>query len=256
MALETGSYVNSLVTSNPASTDGLAQADDHLRLIKSTIKNTLPNITGAITGTQAELNILDGYTGTTANLNVLSGTSVTSTELGYVGGVTSAIQTQIDSVSSVPTGVIMLWSGAANAIPTGYALCDGANSTPDLRNTFVLGAGSTYAVNATGGSADAIIPSHSHTASVTDGGHTHKVAKSGEVTSGVVSNVSSTSTIAAETNRGDDICYTMMSGSGTADVGQTSSSTTGISVSNSTEGTSVTNANLPPYFALCYIMKT
>ena len=95
MALETGSYVNSLVTSNPASTDGLAQADDHLRLIKSTIKNTLPNITGAITGTQAELNILDGYTGTTANLNVLSGTSVTTTELGYVGGVTSAIQTQL-----------------------------------------------------------------------------------------------------------------------------------------------------------------
>ena len=40
-----------------------------------------------------------------------------------------------------------------------------ANGTPDLRNRFVVGAGSTYAVNATGGSANATLVSHSHTAS-------------------------------------------------------------------------------------------
>lgn len=56
MALENGTYVNSLVTSNPAATDGIAQADDHIRLIKSTIKNTFPNLTGAVTATQADLN--------------------------------------------------------------------------------------------------------------------------------------------------------------------------------------------------------
>jgi hypothetical protein len=56
MALETGTYVNSLVPTNPASTDGLAQADDHIRLIKSTIKNTFPNLTGPVTATQATLN--------------------------------------------------------------------------------------------------------------------------------------------------------------------------------------------------------
>ena len=51
----------------------------------------------------------------------------------------------------VPSGVVMMWSGSANAIPSGYVLCDGSNGTPDLRNRFVIGAGSNYAVGATGG---------------------------------------------------------------------------------------------------------
>ena len=51
----------------------------------------------------------------------------------------------------VPSGVVMMWSGAANAIPSGYVICDGSNGTPDLRNRFVIGAGSNYAVGATGG---------------------------------------------------------------------------------------------------------
>lgn len=103
MALETGTYISDLNSSNPVATDGIAQADDHIRLVKSTIKATLPNITGAITGTQDELNTLDGYTGNTADLNILSGAAaagVTGTELGYVNGVTSALQTQLNSLSS------------------------------------------------------------------------------------------------------------------------------------------------------------
>ena len=59
MALETGTHINSLNASNPVSTDGLAQADDHIRLIKATIKATFPNITGAMTATQTILNGLD-----------------------------------------------------------------------------------------------------------------------------------------------------------------------------------------------------
>lgn len=54
---------------------------------------------------------------------------------------------------SVPIGGIIMWSGAIGAIPTGWALCDGNNGTQDLRNFFVIGAGDTYAVGATGGSA-------------------------------------------------------------------------------------------------------
>ena len=141
MALETGTYISSLNASNPASTDGLAQADDHIRLLKATIKATLPNVTGAITATQAELNLMDGVTATTAELNaldgitstvaelnildgvtataaelnitdgltattaqlnVLSGLTATTAELNYVDGVTSNIQTQIDSIPAVP----------------------------------------------------------------------------------------------------------------------------------------------------------
>ena len=99
MALESGTYINSLNASNPASTDGLGQADDHLRLIKSTIKSTFPNVAAAVTATPAELNVLDGYTGSTADLNKLDGLTATQAELNYVDGVTSAIQDQIDTKS-------------------------------------------------------------------------------------------------------------------------------------------------------------
>ena len=56
MALESGTFIDSLNASNPTSTDAVSQADDHLRLIKSTIKSTFPNITGAVTATQSALN--------------------------------------------------------------------------------------------------------------------------------------------------------------------------------------------------------
>jgi len=59
MALESGTYINSLVSTNPAATDGLAQADDHMRLIKATILASFPNIAGAVTATHTVLNGLD-----------------------------------------------------------------------------------------------------------------------------------------------------------------------------------------------------
>ena len=59
MALETGTHINSLNASKPVSTNGLAQAEDHIRLIKATIKATFPNITGAMTATHTVLNGLD-----------------------------------------------------------------------------------------------------------------------------------------------------------------------------------------------------
>ena len=69
MGLETGTYIDSLNTSNPGATDSVAQGDDHIRLVKSTIKNTFPNVTGAMTATHTELNLLDGCTANTAELN-------------------------------------------------------------------------------------------------------------------------------------------------------------------------------------------
>jgi len=69
MGLETGTYIDSLNTSNPGATDSVAQGDDHIRLVKSTIKNTFPNVTGAMTATHTELNLLDGCTANTTELN-------------------------------------------------------------------------------------------------------------------------------------------------------------------------------------------
>lgn len=104
MGLETASFIHQLNTSNPVSTDGLAQADDHIRLIKSAIQATFPNVAGAVTSSHSDLNKLDAYTGNTADLNLLSGqaaASVTSANVGHLSGVTSNIQTQLDG--KVPT---------------------------------------------------------------------------------------------------------------------------------------------------------
>jgi hypothetical protein len=55
------------------------------------------------------------------------------------------------SVINVPSGGIIIWSGAVSAVPSGYLLCNGQNGTPNLQNSFIVGAGSTYAVNDAGG---------------------------------------------------------------------------------------------------------
>ena len=55
--------------------------------------------------------------------------------------------------AAVPAGLIAAWSGAASAVPAGWALCDGANGTPDLRGRFLVGAGGDYAVGDVGGAA-------------------------------------------------------------------------------------------------------
>jgi len=69
MALESTTYIDGLVITNPTGTDPRSQGDDHLRLLKSTIRSTFPNVSGAMTATHTELNLIDGYTGTTAELN-------------------------------------------------------------------------------------------------------------------------------------------------------------------------------------------
>jgi hypothetical protein len=141
------------------------------------------------------------------------------------------------AATPIPAGGIFLWSGSIGSIPAGYVLCNGSNGTPDLRNRFVVGAGSTYAVDATGGSADSIVVSHTHTATVTDPGHLHDILRPWGSFAGTGLYPGSSTTY-----------------NGVKDPSDTA--TTGITVANSSTGVSGTNANLPPYYALCYIMKT
>ena len=76
----------------------------------------------------------------------------------------------LHGIQGIPSGGIIMWSGATNAIPSGYVLCDGQNSTPDLRNRFVVGASDStgdtsypgLSPDATGGSADAVVVQHRH----------------------------------------------------------------------------------------------
>jgi microcystin-dependent protein len=141
------------------------------------------------------------------------------------------LQNSTAAASPIPTGLITMWSGSTGSIPSGWVLCNGSNSTPDLRDRFVIAAGSTYAVGATGGSADSIVVSHTHT--ITDPGHSH----------GISANVALIPTTA-----------TQAPFPGADNTMQSTVKTTGITVN--TAGASGTNANLPPYYALAYIMKT
>jgi hypothetical protein len=143
-----------------------------------------------------------------------------------------------------PIGGIIMWSGTIANIPTGWALCDGTNGTPNLQDKFVVGAGSAYAVAATGGSANATLVSHSHTATstVTDPGHSHQM------------------TIEYDQSTGSGFPKPFPGGVRypTTGANWVNSNTTGVTVGTtiSTEGSSATNANLPPYYALAFIMRT
>ena len=102
------------------------------------------------------------------------GTGFTSVAPSTSGNVLTSNGTAWTSAQGFVSGMIMMWSGSIATIPTGWLLCNGSNSTPDLRDRMVIGAGSTYAVAATGGSASTTIssanlPSHTHTYSSTSG---------------------------------------------------------------------------------------
>lgn len=135
MPLESAPYINSLNASNPTGADTKAEGDDHIRLIKSAVKATFPNLTGAITADQGELNILDGatlsttelnlldgVTASTAELNLLDGVTATTTEINYIDGVTSPIQTQFAGKADITgenyTGTHDFSSATAVKAPT------------------------------------------------------------------------------------------------------------------------------------------
>jgi hypothetical protein len=151
--------------------------------------------------------------------------------------------------NAIPSGGIIIWSGASNAIPSGWYLCNGANSTPDLRNRFVVGAGSTYAVGATGGSADAITVSHTHTGSTgSAGAHRHGLNANGGALKVLGSQ---TARVAGITNAAGEGFASDYNGDNIVSEASNHSH----SFTTDSTGASGTNANLPPYYALCYIMK-
>lgn len=145
------------------------------------------------------------------------------------------IQAQtVDAVNGrgiIPVGGIILWSGQPGAIPSGWALCDGNNGTPDLRGRFVVGYngndGDYNAVGKTGGEkahalSVAEMPNHSHSVSVKTAGYAAAYNGSSEVTTAPNNGK----------NNGGQSFGSNSSGSGWA------------------------HENRPPYYVLCYIMRT
>ena len=169
---------------------------------------------------------------------------------------------------TIPVGGIIIWSGASNAIPSGWALCDGSNSTPDLRNRFVVGAGSTYSVAGTGGSKDAIVVQHNHS-SANNGSHSHGASTNtaGEhnhqfkATWRMGDEVGWSNSNKVFSGDEDSSWYWVSTHQRIKDAGAHSHTVSINSGGNhnhtiNNSGSSGTDANLPPYFALCYIMRT
>jgi microcystin-dependent protein len=146
-----------------------------------------------------------------------------------------------------------MWSGTIASIPSGWVLCNGSNSTPDLRNRFIIGAHSDTAGVAystvtgsntqTGGTKDAGVVSHTHTATsvVTDPGHNHTLNKYYAGTGG-------DSPYLNGFNQATPVT--------TSDPTGTSFTSISVATTNASTGSSGTDQNLPPYYALAFIMKT
>lgn len=170
----------------------------------------------------------------------------------------------------IQTGMIVMWSGTIANIPTGWVLCDGTNSTPDLRDKFIIGAtaddGGVAKTNVetsytqSGGDKDAIVPSHNHSASFSGGSHYHNMFR-GENSGGTVlwdqhNNIFNRTFATTTRTTGADGDTAIGGTNSTPNGGRTANASLSGSVTVNTTGTSVTNANLPPYFALAFIMKT
>ena len=201
--------------------------------INNAIRELMAQLKDQQTGADAD-NFVVGGAFTCSGAAVFSstvalGASATATTQSANDNSTKLATTAYVANNGVPSGCIVIWSGSSGSIPSGWNLCNGSNGTPDLRDRFVVGAGSTYAVGNTGGTKDAIVVSHSH--SVSDPGHNHSLGFQNTT-------IDQNSGSAGLVRQGS-------SNTGTA--------STGISI-NST-GDSGTNANLPPYYALCYIQK-
>jgi len=196
------------------------------------------------------LPVLSGGTGQTTVALAINALLPTQTSNSGKYLTTDGSTASWGSVVTFTSGMILMWSGTIATIPSGWYLCNGSNGTPDLRNRFIIGAHSdtssvaystvTGSNTQTGGTKDAIVVSHTHTATVTDAGHSHTLPNSTSAQAGFDNGGAST------TDAGSSRTPSMA----------TNTATTGISVTNSTEGSSGTNQNLPPYYALAFIMKS
>jgi microcystin-dependent protein len=238
MALETATYINGLVPANPLGSDAIAFADDHIRLIKSTLKATFPAITGPVTLTQDQIN-----------------------SAMPIGGII------MWSGPTVPAGWA-LCNGQTVAKSDG----SGNITTPNLIDRFLVGAGSAYTNGAVGGAAiyslsTAQMPVHSHTASTdgqgshfhggtttTVGDHTHGLQNLGSVQAGG-DNGGANVSVSTGYSSGRFQAPTAAAG------GHTHGITTdvqgihshNVTVNNAGSGAAIENR--PPYYALFFIMK-
>jgi microcystin-dependent protein len=157
----------------------------------------------------------------------------------YVRSVNANGTVNCEEVEGVPSGTIVMWSGSIASIPSGWVLCNGSNGTPDLRDRFIVGAGSSYSVADTGGEASHTLtisemPSHNHGGSTSSSGnHRHSMPNSTHSGDGLAHGS------IHHNNAG--VVYTDYAGSHSHTI--------------SSQGGGNAHENRPPYYALAFIMK-
>jgi microcystin-dependent protein len=204
---------------------------------------------GALTGTTATFSgaissVSPAFTGTPTAPTAAANTNTTQ-----------IATTAFVLANGVPTGALMMWG--TNSAPTGWLICDGSSVStsayaalygvigytfggsggnfllPNYNNRFPVGSGDSYVMGATGGAANAIVVTHTH--SITDPGHAHTIN----------TNLAKTDLVGG----GGNLIYTRQPGTDT-----TATATTGITIASA--GDSGVNANLPPYIGIRFIIKT
>lgn len=219
-----------------------------IRAVMSHLKNFQDGSSGDSLTNAGTLNVtgafqLDGSAGTSGQVMLSAGSGTPTWGDAFV------------------TGMIMMWSGTIATIPSGWYLCDGTNGTPDLTNKFIIGADAddggvaktsvTGTAAQSGGSKDAVVVEHNHNLS------SNAVVSTKSLTGTIKSMVNIQNTAATgifdfdQTGRCDVQGSLHYSGNTSIDASHNHT----MSGNTDNEGVSGTNANLPPYFALAFIMK-
>lgn len=212
--------------------------------INNAIRELMSQLKDQQTGTDGDNFTVGGDLTLSSDL-ILGGSSGTSGQVVISQGSGSAPAWG----NAFVAGMIMMWSGTIATIPSGWLLCDGSSGTPDLRNRFIIGANAddagaaktnvTGSATQTGGSKDAIVVSHTHTGS-TDSAGAHVHAYTAATYSG-----------GTGFSQGGSCCVPALPAGNTNSAGAHTHSFT-----TDSSGSSGTNANLVPYFALAFIMKS
>ena len=207
------------------------------------------------------------FTGTprapTASQLAPTGTQVATTQ--YVKDAVSTV-TALFGTTNIPQGGIIMYTGVT--APSGWALCNGSNGTPDLRDKFVIGAGLNYAYGTTGGYANTVLPVHTHNAASTFTGyrmgtHSHNIFDPGHNHSFRIGQGAGTLQPPlggwnyVGTYPGTPFNLHNQPAATGIVIQPESAGTPGGAVATAIEvtGSPTANTNIPPYYALCYIMK-
>jgi microcystin-dependent protein len=186
-----------------------------------------------------------------------------------------SMKAYVDTKVTLPSGVIVMWSGSVASIPNGWLLCNGANGTPNLMDRFIVGAGSSYAPGVTGGAATyaldvSQLPAHSHTQQGTFASGTESALHAHGGTTDVVGDhvhgtitpqhTGSAGVTPQVAGIGDPTVLTTPAGSHSHTIAtgtQNAFHSHNLTISGQTTnvGSGAAIENRPPYFALAYIMK-